>query len=229
MNTGDTRTNLQRAAVPARILAVLLSLTVGGLALAPTANAAVEPRDRVYASYLPTVDQMTGVYPFLADGKRFVGKYKGQGDKFSCWDWTSAFKAADGRWSFYALKNGANPYFRGLEDPAVFAFKFHTRAQAQSAFSLQKRFARKCMGRQSADGTIARLWRQHVPAVGQGSVAYRSLEKVETGSGHRKSREFHVSVLRGRYLVNIYNQAKSFQPETKNGVRLAKVTIRNIG
>ena len=215
--------------MPRRIAVALFALAVSGVAMAPSASATVAPRDRVYASYLPTVDQTSRVYPFLAKGERDVGRYKGQGEAFSCWDWTSAFKAADGRWSSYALAGGGMPYFKGLEDPAVFVFKFHSRAKAQSAFSLQQRFMRKCMGRQSAEGTIAQLSRQPIPDIRQGSVAYRSLLKLETATGHRKSREFHVSVLRGRYLVNIYNQAKAFEPKTKNGVQLARMTLRNIG
>jgi hypothetical protein len=214
---------------PPRIAVALLALMVGGVVLAQAASATVEPRDRVYASYLPTVDQVSRVYPYLAKGERSVGRYKGQGEAFSCWDWTSAYRAADGRWSSYSVKGGGSPYFKGLEDPSVFVFKFHSRAKAQSAFSLQQRFMRKCMGRQSEGGTTARLWRQPIPDLRQGSVAYRSLQKLETANGHRKSREFHVSVLRGRYLVNIYNQAQAFQPKTKNGVHLARMTLRNIG
>lgn len=211
------------------IVVALLTLTIGGVALAPSASASVEPRDRVYASYLPTAEQASRLYPFLADGKRYVFRYKGQGEAFSCWDWTSGFKAADGRWSFYSLKGGVMPYAKGLEDPASFVFKFHTRKQAQRAFALQQRFVRKCMGKQSEEGSTARLSRQPVPDIRQGSVAYRSLERVETATGHRKTRELHISVLRGRYLVNIYTQARAFRPKTDNGVRLARVTLNNIG
>lgn len=212
-----------------RAIVVTLGLAIGASVLVPSASAAVEPRDRVYASYLPTVQQATRIYPFLAEGSRSVFRYRGQGGSFSCWDWTKALEAADGRWSAYNLKSGASPYFKGLEDPGVFVFKFHTRRQALAAFWLQQRFVRNCMGIRSRAGTTAHLWRQRVPFMGQGSVAYRSFQEVEVGAGTSEHREFHIAVLRGRYLVNIYNQAMDFQPRTRNGVRLAKITLGNIG
>ncbi len=212
-----------------RVLAASAALTVVGLGLVPAASAAVEPRDRVYASYLPTVEQVSRIYPDLAGGKRQVGTYVGLGWRFSCWDWTSAFEASDGRWSSYSLENGDMPYFEGVEDPAAFVFKFHTKKQAMDAFWLQQRFVRKCMGEQSADGTTARLWEQPVPFLAQGSVAYRTVQTLETSDRYRKTRELHIAVLDGRYLVNVYNQARHFQPSTKNGVRLMKITLGNIG
>jgi hypothetical protein len=223
------RTSRVRWSVRRGLAVVALGAVVAGLALAPAASASVPPRDRVYASYLPTVDQVTKVYPYLAEGGRTVGRYRGLGDSFSCWDWTQSFLAADGRWAYYTLKSGAMPYFKGLEDPAAFVFKFHTRAKAMDAFWQQWRFVRSCMGRQSVDGTTARLWAQDVPAMGDGSVAYRLVEKSETTDGYTMTRELHIATLSGRYLVNIFNQAKDFQPDTRNGVRLVKITLGNIG
>ena len=85
------------------------------------------------------------------------------------------------------------------------------------------------MGTRSQDGTTHRMWRQQVPSMGRGSVAYRLLERHETANGFAKTRQFHIAVLRGRYLVNIFNQARTFQPDTDNGVRLARMTLANIG
>lgn len=212
-----------------RALAASAATAVAVVALAPAVSAAVAPRDRVYASYLPTVDQVSRIYPDLADGRRHVGTYVGLGSRFSCWDWTSAFEASDGRWSYYTLKNGDMPYFEGMEDPAAFVFKFHTKAKALDAFWLQQRFVRRCMGERSEDGTKARFWEQPVPFLAQGSVAYRTVQKLETSDGYRKTRELHIAVLDGRYLVNVFNQAQDFQPSTKNGVRLIRITLGNIG
>lgn len=214
---------VRRAAAASAVLVVV------GVSLVPAASAAVAPRDRVYASYLPTVDQISRIYPALAGGERHVGTYVGLGWRFSCWDWTSPFEASDGRWSSYTLKGGDMPYFKGMEDPAAFVFKFHTRADAMDAFWLQQRFVRSCMGEQSDDGTTARLWQQPVPFMRQGSVAYRTVQTLETATGHRKTRELHIAVLDGRYLVNVFNQAKTFQPSTTNGVRLMRITLGNIG
>lgn len=209
--------------------AALAALAVVCVSLVAAANAAVEPRDRVYASYLPTVDQAARILTFLDDGHRHVGRYRGVGGHFSCWDWTEAFRAADGRWSFYSLAGGGSPYAKGYEDPATFVFKFHTEAQALAAFEKQQRFVRTCMGQQSEDGTTAHLWRQPVPSLGDGSAAYRTVQRIETTTGHRKTRELHIASLRGRYLVNVFNQAEDFQPATDAGVRLVRVSLGNIG
>jgi hypothetical protein len=208
---------------------LVMSVVVAPLLWMSSAAAVVQPRDRVYPSYLPSVEQVVPTYPFLAQGSRQVVRYRGLGAGFSCWDWTQAIRAADGRWSFYTMKSGANPYFRGLEDPAVFVFKFHTRALAQHAFWQQQRFVYRCMGRQSADGTTARLWRQHVPPQRQGSIAYRTVQRLQTQTGHRYTRELHLAVLDGRYLVDVYTQARHFQPDTANAVQLARLALRNIG
>jgi hypothetical protein len=207
----------------------LMVVALGGLLVpAATAGAGVAPRDRVYASYLPTVAQVSRIYPFLVDGRRATFKTLGSGGSFSCWTY-DPFLAADGRFSSYSLQGGQGPYFRGLEDPGVFVYKFHTRTQALDAFWLQQRFVRTCMGRRSADGTTQWRRAQPVPFIGQGSVAYRLRERHETATGFGYTRELHIFVRRGRYLVNIYNQAKDFQPDTNNGVRLARMTLRNIG
>jgi hypothetical protein len=214
---------------PRRLLSAVATMAVVGVTLVPAAGAAVAPRDRVYPSYLPTVTQLSRIYPDLVGGSRAVGRYVGLGEQFSCWDWTGSFTAADGRWSSYTLEGGGMPYFKGMEDPASFVFKFHTRTAASDAYWQQQRFVLTCMGEQSADGTTARLWRQRVPAMGQGSIAYRTVQRLETVNGHRKTRELHIAVLDGRYLVNVYNQARRLQPDRSNGVRLMKITLGNIG
>jgi hypothetical protein len=111
----------------------------------------------------------------------------------------------------------------------VFVFKFHSRAKARAAFGLQEQFVQDCMGRRSTDDTKARMWSQEVPDIRQGSVAYRLFSRSETTNGYAKTRELHVAVLRGRYLVNVFNQAMDFQPSTESGVWLMRMTLRNIG
>ncbi|MDH4353140.1 MAG: hypothetical protein OEW41_04065 [Actinomycetota bacterium] len=217
-----------RRRVVAGLGLVLVAALVGSLAWVPQVGAAIAPRDRVYPSYLPTVVQVSRIYPYLADGTRHTVKTLGSGGSFSCWNY-DPFQAAGGRFSFYSLKGGPGPYFRGLEDPAAFVYKFHTRRQALDAFWLQQRFVHDCMGRKSADGTTQWRRTQRVPFLGQGSVAYRLRERHETSSGFGQTRELHIFVRRGRYVVNIFNQARDFQPDTGNGVRLARVTLRNIG
>jgi hypothetical protein len=229
MILGEKRRRASSAGALRRVAVVAVAVMVGTLTLVPAAGASVAPRDRVYASYLPTVEQVSRIYPYLEDGERSVGRYRGLGASFSCWDWTQAFLAADGRWSYYTLKGGAMPYFRGLEDPASFVFKFHTRAGAMDAFWLQKRFVWECMGRHTEDGTTALMWAQQVPAMGEGSVAYRLRERFETANGYGHTRELHISVLRGRYLINVYTQAQDFQPSTDSGVWLTRMTLRNVG
>lgn len=215
---------------PVRTLAVgIVAVLLGGLALAPVANAALPPRDRVYASYLPTVHQVGTLYPELVGGSRSVHRYLGQGADFSCWDWTDGFRAADGRWSMYYLPDGTMPYFSGLEDPGVFVFKFHTRDQAMTAFWMQMRFVRECMGKRMRSGTVSLRWPVGVPGVGQAAVAYRVYATFPTADGRGHTRELHVSAIRGRYLVNVFDQAKEFQPSRVNAVRLARITVRNIG
>lgn len=229
MAEASRRSPVRRSGGARRRVVTALAVAVVVLVLAPSASASLPPRDRVYASYLPTVDQVSRVYPFLNDGGRSVFRYRGLGASFSCWDWTQSFLAADGRWSTYALRSGAMPYFRGLEDPAVFVFKFHTREKARAAFGLQERFVRTCMGRHRSDGTTARLWVEDVPDIRQGSVAYRMRSRSEIADGFTHTRELHIAVLRGRYLVNVFNQAQDFQPSTTNGVWLTRMTLRNIG
>jgi hypothetical protein len=210
------------------VVVAVLALVLGGLALATPASASVPPRDLVYASYLPTVAQVSEIYPYLKGGGRYTVKTRGSGGSFSCWNY-DPFRAASGRFSAYTLKSGPSPYFRGLEDPGAFVYKFHSRKQALDAFWLQQRFVRDCMGKRKSDGTTQWRRAQPVPFMGQGSVAYRLLERHQIGSGFGKTRELHIFVRRGRYLVNIYNQAKDFPPAKDNGVRLARITLHNIG
>jgi hypothetical protein len=212
---------------------VVVPMLLGGLAtagLGSGASAGPGPHPpRLSGKDLPSVAQMSVVYPELAGGRRDVAR-------------THTFDANAGRdcisvrtlgrpsralWASYYTASGDDPYFQGGESAAPFVHKFATRRAARLTMRKLHRYVVRCEGRHHSDGTRNHLEQLAPPALGDDTVGYQiswRYPNVITGSSTR--RELHVVVRNGRRVVDVFLQAESYVPSLDHAVQVADLSLQ---
>jgi hypothetical protein len=199
----------------------------------------VQTRLPVGPTNLPKARDLASIYPYLRGGSRELLYDFGTGEwpsETACFNWTDGFIAPSGRWAGFYTRDGHMPYFQGLEDPAVFVYKFHNPKGARTAYNTMAAFVDKCDGGThtfDASDELASSWtvqRLKSSTVGKASVGYRSQrDDYSVTTGWDTQYELNLAVLEGRYLFRVMNHHDYVQPARANAVDVAKKTLRLLG
>jgi hypothetical protein len=211
-----------RRLVRAAAVAAVLAVPVAG---ALPASAAVAPADRVHASDLPTVGEVSRIYPAVAGGHREVMAGRDTMRRSAdCMGWENGPDAASGRWAYYTDAGGQSPYFSGKADPVVFVWKFHTVAGAKRGFASEWNASRDCAGTHTFEDSTVVTQVVTVPDLGSRSQAWRDAESSSSGEDHFLTQ----LTRRGRYLVETRVQAPGFVPAKAPLVDLTRATLARL-
>lgn len=209
-----------------RLAAVAL---VGPLLLAAVPANAASTKPTVRTGQLPSVAEVTTVFPAFAGGSRNTLRatpetVNGLGD---CGNWRVVLRAPTGRWAYYETAGGDSPFFSGGEDPGVFTYRYSSTKKARKAMGRLTGWIGRCVGDHSVDGITWTVEAPRVARVGTRTVAMTELRtspNVLTGTS--VAGEVHLAARTGRYLTISIVQAEDRIPDLTRATRLARVSLK---
>ena len=190
----------------------------------------------VVPSMLPTVAQMTRIYPYIKGGSRDDSENRGGQTrdevvravrKNACGSWTEQFRAATGLTAMYYGPNRTSPFFEGDDNPTVTVLQFSTEAKAKAA---EKRFTderRRCKGLQKHKDGTSDSYEAVAGADGLTAMLNTSTVSIMDGDQETFDDRYSLSIVgrSGVYLVHVWVEQDSQAPSRKAALQLAELTM----
>jgi hypothetical protein len=209
-----------------------LGAIVAAVSMPATPANATPQRPTVRASQLPTVDEVALAFRYLAEGTREVQPAPPEGDAdVPCTNWRTVLRAPTGRFSSYQMPGGEWPFFKGLDDPAVFTYRYASAKKARRAMSRLRSWLFACEGDHDGTGVRSTITPREAPRVGTQTLAMSqttlSPNTLEP-SGWSTHGGTEVVARSGRYVTFAWVQADGREPSLRRTVALARISLSSL-